>query len=59
MLSSIRHDEAAANLGKLTSILDTQKMKPPRSLNIITGTGISFTRNDGVNVISLASLGAF
>ena len=27
------------------------------SLNIITGTGISYTRTDGINVISLASLG--
>jgi len=26
-------------------------------LNIITGTGISYTRADGINVISLASLG--
>jgi len=26
-------------------------------LNIITGTGISYTRTDGINVISLASLG--
>ncbi len=30
---------------------------PPKSLSIITGTGISYTRNDGINVISLASLG--
>jgi uncharacterized membrane protein AbrB (regulator of aidB expression) len=28
------------------------------ALNIITGTGISYTRSDGINVISLASLGA-
>jgi len=51
-------DEAAANLNKLVSILDDKKVKAPKSLNIITGTGISYTRNDGVNVISLASLGA-
>lgn len=29
----------------------------PASLNIITGTGMSYTRPDGINVISLASLG--
>ena len=52
-------DEAAGSLNKLVSILDTKKVKPPKSLNIITGTGISYTRNDGINVISLASLGAF
>jgi predicted AAA+ superfamily ATPase len=50
-------DEAAGNLLKLASILDTHT-KAPKSLNIITGTGISYTRNDGINVISLTSLGA-
>jgi predicted AAA+ superfamily ATPase len=48
---------AAANLKKFVSILDFQKVKPPKSLNIITGTGISYTRADGINVVSLASLG--
>lgn len=51
-------EEAAASLNKLVSILDTKKTNPPKSLNIITGTGISYTRSDGINVISLASLGA-
>jgi len=51
-------DAAAANLKKFASLIDTSKTQPPKSLNIITGTGISFTRSDGVNVISLASLGA-
>jgi predicted AAA+ superfamily ATPase len=50
-------DEAAANLLALTSTLDLQKVGHPKSLNIITGTGVSYTRRDGVNVISLASLG--
>lgn len=50
-------DDAAATLNKFASILDTKKCKPPKSLNIITGTGISYTRKDGINVISLASLG--
>ncbi|TCS84689.1 uncharacterized protein DUF4143 [Anseongella ginsenosidimutans] len=51
-------DEAAAALNKFISILDDKKINPPKSLNIITGTGISYTRQDGINVISLASLGA-
>lgn len=51
-------EEAAASLNKFISLLDLSKVKPPRSLNIITGTGISYTRKDGINVISLASLGA-
>lgn len=50
-------NEAAAALTKFVSTLDTNKAKPPTSLNIITGTGISYTRADGINVISLASLG--
>ena len=50
-------DEAAAKLLKFASVIDTQKSQAPKSLNIITGTGISYTRKDGVNVISLASLG--
>ncbi len=50
-------EEAAASLIKFANIIDTSKTKPPKSLNIITGTGISYTRPDGINVISLASLG--
>lgn len=51
------HDEAANNLLKLNEIIDTTKFTTPTSLNIITGTGMSYTRPDGVNVISIASLG--
>ncbi len=50
-------EEAASNLKKLSSVLDNNKIKAPTSLNIITGTGISYTRGDGVNVISFSSLG--
>ena len=50
-------EEAAANLNKFVSILNQKKINPPKSLNIITGTGISYSRQDGINIISLASLG--
>ncbi len=50
-------DEAAENLKKFSANIDTEKMEPPKSLNIITGTGMSYRRPDGINVISLASLG--
>ncbi len=50
-------EEAAASLNKFVSILDDKNVQKPKSLNIITGTGISYTRKDGINVISLASLG--
>jgi uncharacterized protein len=51
------HDEAAKNLLKLSSVIDDTKYSKPASLNIVTGTGMSYTRPDGINVISLASLG--
>lgn len=51
-------EEAATSLKKFVSILDKKNVKAPKSLNIITGTGISYTRKDGINVISIASLGA-
>ncbi|GAA5819243.1 MAG: DUF4143 domain-containing protein [Methanobrevibacter sp. CfCl-M3] len=50
-------EEAAKNLNIFASRIDNTKVKPPKSLNIITGTGMSFTRKDGINVISMASLG--
>jgi len=50
-------EAAAANLLRFASVIDHEKCGAPASLNIITGTGISHTRKDGVNVISFASLG--
>jgi predicted AAA+ superfamily ATPase len=50
-------DEAASNLIKFSNLLDENKTKKPSSLNIIVGTGMSFTRADGINVISIGSLG--
>jgi predicted AAA+ superfamily ATPase len=46
-------DKAATNLIKITSDIN----KKAASLNVIVGTGPSYTRPDGVNVISLTSLG--
>ena len=50
-------DEAAENLKKFATNIDTTKMELPKSLNIISGMSMSYRRPDGVNVISLASLG--
>lgn len=50
-------DEAAENLKKFEANIDSGKMEMPKSLNIITGTGMSYRRPDGINVISLVSLG--
>jgi predicted AAA+ superfamily ATPase len=51
------HDEAAKNLLKLNDVIDASKFSKPASLNIITGTGMSYTRPDGVNVVSISALG--
>jgi len=50
-------EEAAESLKKFAKNIDSTKMDVPKSLNIITGTGMSHRRPDGINVISLASLG--
>ena len=50
-------ETAAANLLRFASLIDLEKCGAPKSLNIITGTGMSYTRKDGINVISFASLG--
>ncbi len=50
-------EEAAQNLKRFSSNLENNNIDKLKSLNIITGTGISYTRNDEINVISLASLG--
>ncbi len=49
-------DEAAEKLKEIADNLTSHKSI--KSLNIITGTGYSYTRPDGVNVISLSTLGA-
>lgn len=56
-LGTAQIEEAAANLKKFESDIDTKKSGVPTSLNIITGTGMTYARKDGINVISLASLG--
>jgi predicted AAA+ superfamily ATPase len=50
-------DEAAENLLKFAKVLDNKKTAAPKSLNIIVGTGMSYVRQDAINVISIASLG--
>ena len=50
-------DEAANSLLKFNDIIDANKHSKPNSLNVITGSGMSYTRPDGINVISLSALG--
>jgi predicted AAA+ superfamily ATPase len=56
-LSADYFDEAAKNLLALRDNINIAKTSLPKSLNIITGSGMTYARKDGVNVISLSSLG--
>jgi predicted AAA+ superfamily ATPase len=56
-LGTAQLNAAAQNLLSFQSKIDLTKQSAPKSLNIITGTGISHKRKDGVNVISIGSLG--
>lgn len=57
-LSPARVDEAAATLLRLEQRVDISRMGPPRFLAVVTGFGgISYRREDGVNVIPIAMLG--
>lgn len=52
-------NEGASTLLKLASKIDTQKMKAPSFLMILTGTGeFSYPREDGVFVVPIRALGA-
>ena len=49
-------DTAAANLLKFAAKIDTDKVKPPSTLTVITGNGFAHKRADGVNVVPLSTL---
>ena len=50
-------DTAAGNLLKLQERLDTNRMKHPSFLMILTGTKYAYTRKDGVHVVPIGCLG--
>jgi predicted AAA+ superfamily ATPase len=49
-------DEAAQNLLKIRSKIDTEKMKEPAFLMVVTGGEFAYQRKDGVFVIPLGCL---
>jgi predicted AAA+ superfamily ATPase len=55
-LGSVQEDEAAANLQKLASRVDTIKCGEPAFLAIITGGKYPYRRKDGVYVIPIGCL---
>lgn len=56
-LGDIGLDDAATKLLDFAQNIDTAKSRAPSSLTIITGTGIAYTRPDGVNVLPLSVIG--
>lgn len=57
-LGDVELDLASKKLLNFANNIDTKKSKAPSSLNIVTGTGLAYTRADGVNVLTLSVLGA-
>jgi len=49
-------DAAANNLLIFSDKIDSVKVKAPSTLTVITGNGFAHRRNDGVNVVPLATL---
>lgn len=49
-------EEAATTLKSLANKIDTSKMKKPSFLMVLTGDNVSYQREDGVYVVSIASL---
>ncbi len=49
-------DTAAANLLKLTSKINTEKMKEPSFLMVLTGGNVAYRRADGVLVVPIGCL---
>jgi predicted AAA+ superfamily ATPase len=50
-------DVGAESLKTFASRVDTQKAGPPQALGVITGTGVAYTRPDGISVIPISVLG--
>ena len=49
-------DDAANTLKKFAAKINTDKVKSPATLTVITGNGFAHRRPDGVNVVPLAAL---
>ncbi|MFV2070578.1 MAG: ATP-binding protein [Pirellulales bacterium] len=50
-------DAAAQSLLTFASRIDTKKCGPPQVLGVIVGTGLAYTRPDGIAVIPIGTLG--
>ncbi len=50
-------DEGADHLTRFARRIDTEKCGAPRTLGVITGTGLAYTRPDGIAVVPIGTLG--
>ena len=50
-------EEGAENLKKLRNRINTDKMKEPKFMAVLTGSPFSYRRDDGIYVISIFSFG--
>ncbi len=48
---------AADALHRFADRVDAEKAGPPAVLGVVTGTGLAYTRPDGVQVIPIGTLG--
>ena len=49
-------DEAAGSLKTLANKIDTDRVKAPATLTVITGNGFAYRRPDGINVVPISTL---
>ena len=50
-------DDGAESLRRFADRVDMKKCGPPRTLAVVTGTGLGYTRPDGIAVIPIGALG--
>ena len=56
-LGDVDLGQASEKLIAFAENIDTVRTPAPSSLNIVTGTGVAYTREDGVNILPLSVLG--
>ncbi|MFA5637608.1 MAG: hypothetical protein WCY49_02875 [Anaerovoracaceae bacterium] len=49
-------EEATSNLKSLSKKINTEHVKSPVTLTVITGNGFAYQRPDGINVVPISTL---
>lgn len=55
-LGSNQVEQAAANLHRFATQIETERCGEPATLGVIVGTGYGYTREDGIKVIPIGAL---